>query len=56
MSWTCIVKRIDGDYGVLVRTDDASQEEFLVARALLPEDIYEGCTVKCENFVYTMAD
>lgn len=56
MVWFCKVLRIDGDYGILVRTDDPAQEEFMVARALLPDEIYEGCTVKCNNFVYEMAD
>lgn len=55
MLWYCRVKRLDGDYGILIRTDDPAGEEFMVARALLPEEITEGCLLKCENFVYEIA-
>ena len=34
-----IVSRIDGDYAVLLRTDDGSGDEILVQRALMPEPI-----------------
>ena len=37
-----IVKRIDGDYAVLVRSDIESEDEKVVARALLPAEIMEG--------------
>ncbi len=47
-----IVFRIDGDYAILHRTDDGSNEEFLVARALLPEEIDEGVRLHFENFSY----
>ena len=38
-----IVKQIDGDYAHLQRVDQPEAELKLVARALLPADIYEGC-------------
>lgn len=56
MLWYCQVLRIDGDYAILRRTDDPAAEEIMVARALLPDDISEGCTVKCENFMYELVD
>lgn len=56
MLWYCKVIRIDGDYGILCRTDDPTCEEFMVARALLPDEVEEGCLVKCENFVYEIVD
>lgn len=46
------VKRIDGDYAILVRTDITDNEETLVARALLPEDIDEGTNLIWENLMY----
>ena len=46
------VKRIDGDYAVLVRTDIQDNDETLVARALLPEDINEGTNLIWENLMY----
>ena len=48
------VKRIDGDYAVLVRIDDGSLDEILVARALLPEEIYEGAELVYELLSYSM--
>lgn len=51
------VERIDGDYAVLVRTDLApgeEQEDKLVARALLPAEIYEGCLLHYECLSYEM--
>jgi hypothetical protein len=47
-----IVKRIDGDYAILVRTDIESNEDFLVARALLPMEIDEGTKLLWENLEY----
>ena len=38
-----IVESIDGDYAHLRRTDLPEEELKLVARALLPFDITEGC-------------
>ena len=46
------VKRIDGDYAVLVRIDDGSLDEILVARALLPQEIDEGTELVCELLSY----
>ena len=46
------VKRIDGDYAVLVRTDNGSLDEILVARALLPQEIDEGTELVCELLSY----
>lgn len=48
------VKRIDGDYAVLVRTDDGSNDEILVARALLPEEINEGTKLAYEFLSYSI--
>lgn len=49
-----VVRRIDGDYAHLLRTDIAGEEEILVARALLPEDIDEGTQLRWENLVYSI--
>ncbi len=49
-----VVKRIDGDYAVLERTDVESQDEKLIARALLPGDIVEGSRLHYENLEYTI--
>lgn len=40
-----IVESIDGDYAHLRRTDLPEEELKLVARALLPFDITEGCSI-----------
>lgn len=48
------VERIDGDYAYLVRTDRPQDEPKMVARALLPEEITEGCLVVYECFEYSM--
>ncbi len=48
------VKRIDGDYAVLIRTDVVSDDDKLVARALLPGDIVEGSKLHYENLEYTI--
>lgn len=48
------VVRIDGDYAYLKQTDLEEQEEKLVARALLPADISEGCRLHYEMLQYTM--
>ena len=42
-----IVESIDGDYAHLRRTDLPEEELKLVARALLPFDITEGCKLFC---------
>lgn len=48
------VRRIDGDYAHLLRTDIPGDEEILVARALLPDEIDEGTNLRWENLVYTI--
>ncbi|MGN0467064.1 MAG: chorismate--pyruvate lyase [Lachnospiraceae bacterium] len=48
-----IVNRIDGDYAYLVRIDQ-SDEEKLVARALLPAEIMEGSHLIYEWLEYRM--
>ena len=40
------VKRIDGDYAYLERTDVHEDELLMVARALLPEAIDEGTKLR----------
>lgn len=49
-----IVEQIDGDYAHLRRVDDPAAELKLVARALLPADIYEGANLHYEMFEYSM--
>lgn len=49
-----IIKRIDGDYAVLIRTDIKDDDEFLVARALLPEFVDEGTKLHWENLCYSV--
>ena len=51
-----IVEKIDGDYAYLKRTDEEMDEPKLVARALLPEAIREGCGLKYEMLQYTMTE
>ena len=49
-----IVVSIDGDYAHLQRTDEPDGELKLVARALFPWEIYEGCTLHYEMMQYEM--
>ncbi len=49
-----IVERIDGDYAYLQRADRPEEEHKLVARALLPEEITEGCRLHYEMMQYTI--
>ncbi len=51
-TWFYTVVSIDGDYANLKRTDIASDELKLVARALLPADIEEGSKLKYELMQY----
>ena len=53
---TCdyIVEMIDGDYAHLRRTDLPDEELKLVARALLPAEIVERCTLHYELMQYTI--
>ena len=46
--------QIDGDYAHLRRTDLPDEELKLVARALLPAEIVEGCTLHYELMQYTI--
>ena len=48
------VVMIDGDYAHLRRLDGESAETKLVARALLPSEISEGCILHYEMLQYTM--
>lgn len=48
------VMQIDGDYAHLLDIEVADSECKLVARALLPADIYEGCLLKYEMLEYEM--
>ncbi len=53
-TWFYEVVSIDGDYANLKRTDIESDELKLVARALLPPEITEGCRLKYEMMQYEM--
>jgi len=48
------VVSIDGDYANLKNIADENAELKLVARALLPAEITEGCSVKYEMLSYYM--
>lgn len=49
------VLKIDGDYAWLRRLDNPAAEPIMVAQALLPDAIYEGCKVQRVLFDYSMA-
>ena len=49
-----IVEQIDGDYAHLKRVDQPEEELKVVARALLPAEIYEGCELHYELMQYSM--
>ena len=53
-TWYYVVENIDGDYANLRRIDIESNDLKLVARALLPAEIYEGCILKYEWMQYFM--
>ena len=53
-TWFYQVVSIDGDYANLKRADIDSTDLKLVARALLPAEIYEGCQLKYELMQYEM--
>lgn len=55
-TWYYRVIRIDGDYAHLMRTDIDDNEDKLVARALLPDEIREGSTLKYEMFTYEIEE
>ncbi len=47
---------IDGDYEHLIECKREDAEIELVARALLPEGIYEGCRLSYEMMVYRIEE
>ena len=49
-----VVAQIDGDYAHLKRVDQPEEELKVVARALLPAEIYEGCELHYELMQYSM--
>ena len=49
-----IVTRIDGDYAHLKRTDIDSNDDLLVARALLPFETDEGTKLLYECGIYSV--
>ncbi|MEA5012785.1 MAG: chorismate--pyruvate lyase [Angelakisella sp.] len=49
-----IVAKIDGDYALLVPMEEPQAGGNPVARALLPEEITEGCHLVWENLEYTI--
>ena len=51
-----IVESIDGDYAHLRRPDLPEEDLKLVARALLPFDITEGCRLHYEMMQYSIID
>lgn len=48
------VVKIDGDYAYLKQVDTEEEEEKMVARALLPAQIFEGCKLHYEMMQYEM--
>ena len=48
-----VVQKIDGDYAWLENTEHPEREPVFIARALLPDSIYEGARLQFENFEYT---
>lgn len=55
-TWFYEVASIDGDYAKLKRINPASDDLKLVARALLPAEIYEGCQLKYEFLQYELME
>ena len=53
-TWYYEVASIDGDYAHLRRTDIASDDLKLMARALLPPEIMEGSKLKYELMQYEL--
>lgn len=53
-TWYYEVVSIEGDYANLKRTDIASEDLKLVARAMLPAEITEGSRLKYEWMQYEM--
>lgn len=50
-----VVIQIDGDYANLQKVGEEGEPK-VVARALLPADIYEGCILKYEMLQYSIKD
>ncbi len=50
------VMQIDGDYAHLLDIEQENSELKLVARALLPAEIFEGCLLKYEMLEYEMME
>lgn len=48
-----VVKKIDGDYAWLENTEHPEREPVFIARALLPDTVFEGAQLQFENFEYT---
>lgn len=46
------VMKIDGDYAHLKKCESQNDDTILVAMALLPLEITEGCKVRYENLSY----
>ena len=55
-TWYYEVINIDGDYANLKRTDMEIDDLKLVARALLPEEIFVGCKLKYEMLQYEIIE
>ena len=51
-----VIRRIDGDYAHLERTDEHEDELLLVARALLPEAADEGTRLRWAFLQYEIID
>ena len=51
-----IIRRIDGDYAHLERTDAQEDELLLVARALLPDTADEGTRLRWALLQYEIID
>ncbi|MBQ5799438.1 MAG: chorismate--pyruvate lyase [Oscillospiraceae bacterium] len=51
-----VVRRIDGDYAYLERTDVREDELLIVARALLPEETDEGTKLKWAFLTYEIIE
>ena len=58
LTCTYIVERIDGDYALLKRADEADVQgdPKMVARALLPPEIMEGTKLLYEYLQYTIVE
>ena len=48
-----VLRKIDGDYAWLENVDHPEREPVFIARALLPDTVFEGARLLFENFEYT---